>query len=101
LAAIFVGLNDDWSEHMMTQSVDNAEVFTGEFQKTADTPWGVKVLINGSWSLFFGGGGDPGSLMLGHSDSTSGFEGDNELEIGKTYILTVDLGKQTYSYSLK
>lgn len=97
----FVGLNDDWSEHVMTQSADNAEVFTGEFQKTADTPWGAKVLINGSWSLFFGGGGEQGTLMLGHSDSTSGFEGDNELEIGKNYILTVDLGKQTYSYSLK
>lgn len=95
----FTGLNDDWSEHPMVQSADNPEVFTGEFEKTANTPWGVKVLINNNWSLFFGGGN--GVLKLGHSDATSGFDGDNELEIGNTYILTVDLGKQTYTYSSK
>lgn len=95
----FTGLNDDWSEHPMVQSTDNPEVFTGEFEKTANTPWGVKVLINNNWSLFFGGGN--GVLKLGHSDATSGFDGDNELEIGNTYILTVDLGKQTYTYSSK
>lgn len=95
----FTGLNDDWSEHTMIQSTDNPEVFTGEFIKTANTPWGVKVLINGDWELFFGGGA--GKLKLGHSDATTGFDGDNDLTIGETYILTVDLGKQTYSYSLK
>lgn len=95
----FTGLNDDWSEHTMIQSTDNPEVFTGEFIKTANTPWGVKVLINGDWGLFFGGGA--GKLKLGHSDATTGFDGDNDLTIGETYILTVDLGKQTYSYSLK
>ena len=92
----FTGLNDDWSEHTMIQSTDNPEVFTGEFIKTANTPWGVKVLINGDWGLFFGGGA--GKLKLGHSDATTGFDGDNDLTIGETYILTVDLGKQTYSY---
>lgn len=95
----FTGLNDDWSEHTMIQSTDNPEVFTGEFIKTANTPCGVKVLINGDWGLFFGGGA--GKLKLGHSDATTGFDGDNDLTIGETYILTVDLGKQTYSYSLK
>ncbi len=98
-AVTFTGLNDDWSEHEMVQSADNPEIFTGEFVKTADTPWGVKVLINNSWSLFFGGGN--GTLRLGHSDATTGFDGDNDLEIGNTYILTVDFGKQTYTYSLK
>lgn len=83
----------------MTQSADNPEVFTAEFEKRQETPWGVKVLINGDWSLFFGGGG--GLLKLGHSDATTGFDGDNDLTVGQTYILTVDLGKQTYSYSLK
>lgn len=95
----FVGLNDDWSEHPMIQSADNPEVFTGEFVKEKDTPWGVKVLINHDWSLFFGGGN--GSLLLGHSDATTGFDGDNALTVGETYILTVDFGTQTYSYSLK
>lgn len=95
----FTGLNDDWSEHEMTQSSENPEIFTAEFVKAAETPWGVKVLVNGDWGLFFGGGN--GTLMLGHSDAVTGFDGDNALTIGETYILTVDLGKQTYSYSLK
>ena len=95
----FTGLNDDCSEHPMVQSEDNPEVFTAEFVKEKETPWGVKVLINNDWSLFFGGGN--GSLILGHSDATSGFDGDNALTVGETYILRVDLGTQTYSYSLK
>lgn len=95
----FTGLNDDWSETPMVQSSDNPEIFTGEFVKTKETPWGVKVLINHDWGLFFGGG--EGTLMLGHSDATTGFDGDNALEIGKTYILTVDLGRQTYTYTEK
>lgn len=95
----FTGLNDDWSEHPMTQSEDNPEVFTAEFVKEKETPWGVKVLINNDWGLFFGGGN--GNLLLGHSDATTGFDGDNALTIGETYILTVDFGTQTYSYSLK
>lgn len=95
----FTGLNDDWSEHAMTQSSENPEVFTAEFVKEKETPWGVKVLINHDWSLFFGGGN--GNLLLGHSDATTGFDGDNALTVGETYILRVDLGTQTYSYSLK
>lgn len=97
----YTGLNDDWSVKPMTQSADNPEVFTAEIEKTANTPWGVKVLINESWSLFFGRGANQGTLYLGFNDNTSGFEGDNEFEIGQTLILTVDLGKQTYSYSVK
>lgn len=95
----FTGLNDDWTEHPMLQSTENPEVFTAEFVKEKETPWGVKVLINNDWSLFFGGG--DGNLILGHSDATTGFDGDNALTIGETYVLTVDLGRQTYSYSLK
>ncbi len=95
----FTGLNDDWSEHAMTQSSENPEIFTAEFVKEKETPWGVKVLINNDWSLFFGGGN--GSLLLGHSDATTGFDGDNALTVGETYVLTVDFGTQTYSYSLK
>ncbi len=95
----YAGLNDVWDEQEMTQSADNKEIFTAEFEKTKETSWGVKVLINGNWSLFFGG--SSGALTLGKSDATTGFDGDNDLKIGKTYILTVDFGKQTYSYTLK
>ncbi len=91
----YAGLNDDWSMKPMTQSADNKEVFTAEFVKTANTPWGVKVYFNDSWDLYFGGGN--GTLKLWKD----GFDGDNELTVGETYILTVDLGKQTYTYSLK
>lgn len=97
----FTGACDDWSVRPMTQSPDNPEVFTAEFEKTAETPWGVKVLINESWGLFFGRGENLGTLYLGFSDATSGFEGDNEFEIGQTLVLTVDLGRQTYTYTVK
>lgn len=95
----FAGLNDNWTEQVMTQSADNPEIFTAEFVKEKETPWGVKVLINHDWSLFFGGGN--GNLSLGHTDATTGFDGDNALTIGETYILRIDLGTQTYTYSLK
>jgi hypothetical protein len=95
----FTGLNDDWSEHPMVQSSDNPEVFSAEFVKEKVTPWGVKILINHDWGLFFGGG--DGKLRLGHSDATTGFDGDNTLSVGHSYILTVDLGTQTYSYTPK
>lgn len=97
----FTGANDDWSIRHMEQSADNPEVFTAEFEKTAETPWGVKVLINENWGLFFGRGEKQGTLYLGFTDATSGFEGDNEFEIGSTVVLTVDLGKQTYTYTAK
>lgn len=95
----FTGLNDDWNEYPMAMSEENPEVFTAEFVKEKETPWGVKILVNHDWTLFFGGG--DGSLILGHSDATAGFDGDNALTPGETYILTVDLGRQIYSYSLK
>lgn len=91
----YTGLNDDWSLSPMTAS-DRPGVYTAEVTKTANTPWGVKIIINDNWDLFFGGRGTPGELFL----YRDGFEGDNDLENG-TYILTVDLAKGTYSYSAK
>lgn len=97
----WTGVNDDWSLRPMTQSADNPEVWTLEFEKTANTPWGTKLVVNGDWNLFFGRGDIDGMLYLRTSEKEQGFEGDNALEIGGTYILTVDLGKQTYSFSSK
>ena len=65
--------------------------------KTANTPWGVKILLNDSWELFFGGNGTPGELAL----YRDGFEGDNDFPEGTVIILTVDLAKGTYSYTAK
>lgn len=97
----WAGVNDDWSVRPLTQSADNPEIWTLEFEKTADTPWGTKLLINDSWDIFFGRGDEQGTLYLRTDSSAQGFEGDNDLEIGKTYILTIDLGNQKYSFSEK
>lgn len=97
----WAGVNDDWSVKPLTQSADNPEVWTVEFEKTAETPWGTKLIVNDDWNLFFGRGDLQGTLYLRTDSSANGFEGDNELETGRTCILTVDLGKQTYTYSYK
>ncbi len=88
----YAGLNDDWTPAEMTW-VEGC-IYEAEVQKSAETPWGVKILINDSWDVFFGGG--DGTLRYGQD----GFDGDNELENG-TYILRVDLANATYSYTAK
>lgn len=92
----FTGVNDDWTLRPMT-ATETPWIFTGEFEKTGNTPWGVKVVLNDNWDLFFGKSPEAGVMRL-YQD---GFEGDNELETGKTYILTVDFAKSTYTYTLK
>lgn len=86
----YTGLNDDWSLSPMT-ATDVPGVYTATVEKKANTPWGVKILINESWDLFFGGGS--GDLRLYHD----GFDGDNELAPG-THTLTVNLCEGTYTY---
>lgn len=86
----YTGLNDDWSITPMT-ATETAGVYTAVVEKTAETPWGVKILINESWDIYFGGG--DGQLLYGHD----GFDGDNGLANG-SYRLTVDLINGTYSY---
>ena len=88
----YTGLNDDWSLTEMTATGEPG-VYTAQFEKTANTPWGVKIVLNDNWDLFFGGNGTPGELAL----YRYGFEGDNELSEG-THTLTVNLSKGTYSY---
>jgi len=88
----YSGLNDDWSLTEMTPG-DTPGVYTATVTKSANTPWGVKIIINDNWDLFFGGNGRPGELVLNHD----GFEGDNDLANG-TYTLTVDLAHGTYTY---
>ncbi|MCC8175573.1 MAG: DUF5114 domain-containing protein [Bacteroidales bacterium] len=85
----YAGLNDDWTMQPMTQV--SGCTYQATVTKSANTPWGVKILINDSWDLYFGGGS--GELLL----YNEGFDGDNDLPNG-TYTLTVDLNKGTYSY---
>ena len=89
----YTGLNDDWNLYEMT-ATDTPCVYTAQVTKSANTPWGVKIVLNDNWDLYFGGNGTPGELAL----YRDGFEGDNDLANG-TYTLTVDLAKGTYSYS--
>lgn len=86
----YSGLNDDWSLTPMT-ATDVPGVYTATIEKRAETPWGVKVIINENWDIAFGGGN--GTLRL-YQD---GFDGDNDLANG-TYTLTVNLCEGTYSY---
>ena len=85
----YAGLNDDWTPRPMTQM--KGCKYKAVVEKSAITPWGVKILINDSWELFFGGGS--GELKM-YAD---GFDGDNDLPNG-TYTLVVDLAKGTYEY---
>ncbi len=88
----YAGLNDDWTIREMTRI--EPCVYEAEVEKTADTPWGVKIIINEDWDIFFGGGS--GELLL-YND---GFDGDNDLPNG-SYNLTVDLNKGTYTYTAR
>ena len=88
----YAGLNDDWTITPMAET-STPGVYTATVQKTANTPWGVKIIINNDWNIFFGGGNTAGTLYYQHD----GFTGDNNLANG-TYTLTVDLCKGTYSY---
>lgn len=86
----YAGLNDDWNLIPMTET-DEPGVYTATFEKYQNTPWGVKIIFNENWDLFFGGG--DGYLRL-YQD---GFTGDNDLTEG-THTLTVNLLEGTYSY---
>lgn len=86
----YTGLNDNWDMHAMTPTSEPG-VYSAVINKTANTPWGVKILINESWELFFGGGN--GKMLL-YQD---GFDGDNDLSDGE-HTLTVNLLEGTYSY---
>lgn len=95
------GLGDDWSVKPMTADPANPEIYTYEYVKTAETPWGVKVLFNDNWELFLGAGEKDGYAYLRTDSGKSGFAGDSGIAIGATVVLTVDLGKQTFSYTTK
>lgn len=88
----YTGINDDWALREMTPTGTPGE-YKVQFEKTANTPWGVKIVLNDDWNLYFGGNGQPGELRLYHD----GFEGDNDLTNGP-HTLTVNLSTGTYIY---
>ena len=87
----YTGLNDDWGTTAMT-ATETPGVYTATVNVTADTPWGVQILINGSWQYTFGTRAD-GTLTWNSKDNgnPAGIDGNG------TYTLTVDICHGTYS----
>lgn len=86
------GFNDNWDLTEMTADPNHVGVYTARIKATADTPWGVQVLMNGSWDYMFGTYKD-GSLRWSKKEDGN----PKGWEVGKTYTFTVDLCKCTYT----
>ena len=89
----YTGLNDDWGTTEMT-ATETPGVYTATVNVTADTPWGVQILINGSWQDTFGTRAD-GTLTWNSKDNGNpvGIDGNG------TYTFTVDICHGTYSFT--
>ena len=88
----FAGFNDNWDLTEMTADAEHPGVYSAKVTATADTPWGVQILLNGSWEYMFGTYKD-GTLRWSKKEDGA----PKGWEIGKTYTFTVDLCKCTYS----
>ena len=88
----YTGFNDNWDMVEMTAVPGQIGVYSAQVTATADTPWGVQVLLNGSWDYMFGTYLD-GSLRWSKKQDGN----PKGWEVGKTYTFTVDLCKCTYS----
>ena len=88
----YAGFNDSWEPVGMKAVEGRPGVYTATVAATAGTPWGVQILLNGSWTHFFGTQGD-GTLCWGRK----GTGAPKGWKTGKTYAFTVDLCKGTYT----
>jgi len=86
----YSGFNDDWTMVALTASTDTPTTFTGAVTISGASTNGFKIYLNNSWDYYFGGSN--GSF----SYKGNGIKDDATLTAG-TYILTVDLAKQTYT----
>ena len=90
----YAGLNDNWNLTDMTADPDHPGVYTAQVTATGDTPWGVQILLNGSWDYMFG------TYLDGTLRWSKKQDGNPQgWEVGKTYTFTVDLCKCTYSFT--
>lgn len=88
----FAGFNDQWDMVDMAPDPDNPGVYTATVTATGDTPWGVQILLNGSWDNYFGTQTD-GTLTWSKKENGA----PKGWTAGKTYTFTVDLCKGTYT----
>lgn len=89
----YTGLNDNWGTTEMT-ATETPGVYTAQVTITGDTPWGMQILINGSWDNWFGTRSD-GTLTWKAKDNGNpvGIDGNG------IYTLTVDICHGTYTFS--
>lgn len=87
-----------WSTTANTLTYDAVNnVWTTTITTTAAEQWGMKILINGSWSWFFGIGENAGECGL-HTGEASGFAYD---KVG-THTLTLDLSDpKAFKYTIE
>lgn len=88
----YAGFNDSWEPVGMKAVEGRPGVYTATVAATAGTPWGAQILLNGSWTHFFGTQGD-GTLRWGRK----GTGAPKGWKTGKNYTFTVDLCKGTYT----
>jgi hypothetical protein len=86
-------LNEDWGITEMN-ATETPGVYTATVNVTADTPWGMQILINGSWDYWFGTRSD-GTLTWKVKDNGNPVDIDGN----GTYTLTVDICHGTYTFS--
>jgi hypothetical protein len=84
------GIGDNWDLHEL-QPTAEAGVYTIDYEVTANTPWGIQVILNGDWGKKFGGTLDK---MIYLSPSNIPLD---DSYIGSTWTFTVDLCKGTIS----
>ena len=89
----YTGLNDSWEATAMT-ATETPGVYTATVNVTADTPWGMKILVNGSWDDYWFGTRSDGNLTWKAKDNgnPAGIDGNGP------YTLTVDICHGTYSF---
>ncbi len=86
------GYNDAWTVTEMT-ATETPGVYVATIDFTS-APWGMQILINGSWQYTFGTRAD-GTLTWNSKDNGNpvGIDGNG------TYTLTVDICHGTYSFT--
>ena len=85
----YAGISDDWTPYDMTLTDEANGIFTATIAITADTSWGFQILLDNSWTNYFGG-----------SDGELTFQGSNvpcDFSAGSTVTLTVNLCACTYT----
>lgn len=88
----YTGFNDDWTVTDMAPVAGKTGVYSATVKATGSTPWGVQILLNGSWDHWFGTCAG-GTLRWSKKDDGN----PTGWTAGKSYTFTVDLCKCTYT----